>query len=78
LLHGRISRVEGLDGHHHLDILFSHLEVNGTRVDIRSRRNQLVVRSRSGWMPAPIRGRGRVQLLRGQVLFFRSTAPMGG
>lgn len=78
LLHGRISRVEGLNGYHYLEILFSHLEVNGTSVDIRSRRNQLVVRSGSRWIPAPIRGTGRIRLLRGQVVFFRSTTFTGG
>ena len=78
LLHGRINRLEVLDGQRRVDIVFDYLEFNGDKIYIRSRQNRFVSKSKSGWMAAPIRGTGRrIQLLRGQLMYFRSTAMYG-
>jgi hypothetical protein len=78
LLHGRINRLEVIDGQRRLDIVFDHVELNGAKIYIRSRRNRLVSKSKAGWMPDPIRGAGRrIHLQRGYTLLFRSTAMYG-
>ncbi len=78
LLHGRINRLDVLDNQRRVDIVFDYLELNGDKIYIRSRQNRFVSKSKSGWMAAPIRGTGRrIQLLRGQLMFFRSTAMYG-
>ena len=77
-LHGRINRLEVFDGQLRVDIVFEYVELNGDKIYIRSRQNRLVSKSKFGWMSEPIRGTGRrIQLQRGQRLFFRSTAMYG-
>jgi len=59
LLHGRINRLEVIDGQRRVDIVFNYLELKGDKIYIRSRRNRLVSKSKSGWITEPIRATGR-------------------
>ena len=43
VVHGRITRLEFVDGYRYLDLGFSYFDVNGARLDIATRKNQLEV-----------------------------------
>jgi hypothetical protein len=79
MLHGRISQLQAFGNHRYVDILFNYLEFDSTRIDIRSRRNQLVSKHKDGWLPGGIRVTGRrIHLLPRHRLFLRSTVITGG
>ncbi|HYP06373.1 MAG TPA: hypothetical protein VER03_09045 [Bryobacteraceae bacterium] len=78
VLHGRIDRLNVVNGRHYVGIAFNYLEIGGEKVDIRNRRNELIANSEF-WrliQGANMNG-GRIYIPRGQILRFRSIAGNG-
>jgi hypothetical protein len=82
ILHGRIARLDVQEGRRHTDFAFTYFEVNGQRVEIGGRRNELLTldqRSTIGRpleaVPGPILANGsHLVLPRGFPFLLNSTA----
>jgi hypothetical protein len=57
VLHGRIMRLELIDGHRYADFAFLKFEAGGRVVNISARKNALLVEARGSYVSLPGRGR---------------------
>jgi len=78
VLHGRISRLNLVNGFRYLDVAFEHLEVSGNRVRLDGRKTELERNVDQFRVSSPIRAEGaRLRLEQGYRLLIRSMKRQG-